>query len=109
MRRVELCAVAALVLLVGQFPLVAYAETATVVKPPELNITPDAPPEVKGFFSRFLGFIIFIAWMLFLGGLIWTGIQFYQGDKEAPQKLRNVLIGGFIITFALTIAYFLFG
>lgn len=108
MRRVELCAIAALVLLVGQFPLVAYAQETTV-KPPELNITPQAPEPVKGFFSRLLGFVMFIAWMLFLGGLIWTGIQFYQGDREAPQRLRNVLIGGFIITFALTIAYFLFG
>jgi len=83
---------------------VAYAATI-----PNINITPEAPPEVKGVAARILGLAMFIAWVVFFGSMIYVGVKYMGGDKEAPQHLRRVLIGGAILAFGLSIAYWLFG
>ncbi|WP_143522046.1 hypothetical protein [Pyrodictium delaneyi] len=105
----KLAHVAMIVALLMQMASVAYAqETSTVVTPPKLDVKPEAPPEVQSFAARLLGFLMFIAWVVFFGMLAYTGIQYMQGDKEAPQRLRLVLIGGAILAFSFTFAYYAF-
>ena len=97
---------AASTVILAKIALLASAQNETETLP-QIEVKPQAPPEASSIASRLLGFAMFIAWVVFIGSMIYTGIKFMQGDKEAPSRLRNVIIGGILVALSTTIVYWI--